>query len=248
MRIFIIRHGDPYYPTDSLTEKGQREAELLGERLMTLGITHVYTSPLGRAKLTAKPFLDRSGLVPVELDWLREFPASLAPEFGVSTKLRPAPKKEQCPWNMPPEVWTALPDIFTPDGWRKTEMYGGGKIPEVYDRVCAGWDGLLASHGYTREGAYYRIGEGWEEKHEALALFCHLGLGNALLSHIMNLSLVAVWHTLFLPTTSVTTVFMEQHLEKPVAHARLISVGDTSHLYAGGEPVSASGLHTKEID
>ena len=24
MRIFIIRHGDPYYPTDSLTEKGER--------------------------------------------------------------------------------------------------------------------------------------------------------------------------------------------------------------------------------
>ncbi len=247
MRIFIIRHGDPYYPTDSLTNKGSREAALLAERLMTLGITHVCVSPLGRAKLTAAPFLKKSGLVPVEYDWLREFPASLAPEFAVETRLT-TPRKERCPWNMPPEVWSSLPDAFTPDGWRRTEMYGGGKIPEVYDRVCAGWDALLAEHGYVREGAYYRIGEGWEEKHEAIALFCHLGLGNALLSHILNLSLLAVWHTLFLPTSSVTTVFMERHLDKPVAHARLISVGDTSHLYAGGEPVSASGLHAAAID
>ena len=24
MRVLIIRHGEPYYPTDSLTEKGER--------------------------------------------------------------------------------------------------------------------------------------------------------------------------------------------------------------------------------
>ena len=55
MRIFIIRHGDPYYPTDSLTDKGRREAELLGRRLAGEHITHAYVSPLGRAKLTAAP-------------------------------------------------------------------------------------------------------------------------------------------------------------------------------------------------
>jgi probable phosphoglycerate mutase len=40
MRILIIRHGDPYYPTDSLTEKGQREAELLSKKLIKEGITN----------------------------------------------------------------------------------------------------------------------------------------------------------------------------------------------------------------
>lgn len=33
MRILIIRHGDPDYERDSLTEKGWREVELLAERL-----------------------------------------------------------------------------------------------------------------------------------------------------------------------------------------------------------------------
>lgn len=31
MRILIIRHGDPDYKHDALTEKGRREATLLGK-------------------------------------------------------------------------------------------------------------------------------------------------------------------------------------------------------------------------
>ena len=38
MRIMIIRHGDPDYSIDSLTEKGLREAELLSHRLIRLPI------------------------------------------------------------------------------------------------------------------------------------------------------------------------------------------------------------------
>ena len=33
MRILIIRHGDPDYSIDSLTERGWIEAELLSKRL-----------------------------------------------------------------------------------------------------------------------------------------------------------------------------------------------------------------------
>ena len=33
MRILIIRHGDPNYELDCLTEKGNREAALLAEKL-----------------------------------------------------------------------------------------------------------------------------------------------------------------------------------------------------------------------
>ena len=33
MELFIIRHGDPDYARDSLTEKGVREAKLLSERM-----------------------------------------------------------------------------------------------------------------------------------------------------------------------------------------------------------------------
>ncbi len=241
----IIRHGEPYYPTDSLTEKGEREAALLGERLLKEHVTHAYVSPLGRAKKTAAPFLHKSGMEATELPWLRELPIALPVEYAYECKFGAG---QRCPWNVPPQIWTAEPDIFTPDGWRRSPRFGTEAIRARYALVQEGWDALLASHGYVREGAVYRVGDGWEEKEETLALFCHLGLGNMLLSQILGLSLVAVWHTLYMPTSSVTTVFMERHrADLPVAHARLVSVGDTSHLYAGGEPVSASGLFADRI-
>ena len=49
MRIFIIRHGDPDYQTDSLTPRGRREAEALAAYIERLQLTHIYCSPLGRA-------------------------------------------------------------------------------------------------------------------------------------------------------------------------------------------------------
>ena len=54
MRIIFIRHGDPDYQNDSLTEKGIREAKLLSQRVAAWkDITDIYCSPLGRAKETA---------------------------------------------------------------------------------------------------------------------------------------------------------------------------------------------------
>lgn len=51
MKIIFIRHGDPDYVNDTLTEKGMREAKLLAKRVADWkNITQFYCSPLGRAK------------------------------------------------------------------------------------------------------------------------------------------------------------------------------------------------------
>ena len=39
MKLMIIRHGDPDYVHDSLTEKGWREAELLSEWIGGLDVS-----------------------------------------------------------------------------------------------------------------------------------------------------------------------------------------------------------------
>ena len=53
MKIIFIRHGEPNYEIDSLTEKGWREAEMLSKRTAKWNVTDLYCSPLGRAKDTA---------------------------------------------------------------------------------------------------------------------------------------------------------------------------------------------------
>ncbi len=62
MRIILIRHGDPDYEHDTLTEKGIREAKLLAKRVAKWeNIMQFYCSPLGRAQKTASYSLDAVG-------------------------------------------------------------------------------------------------------------------------------------------------------------------------------------------
>ncbi len=237
MRILIIRHGDPDYEHDSLTEKGKREVNLLAQRLEKENITDIYCSPLGRARETAAPTCRRLGKEPVILDWLTEFPA---PPMKM-----PYSGKEVCVWNMAPCFWSAYPEHFT-SAWRHSEVFEGTGIAERSDYVCAEFDTLIAGYGYRRNGMIYRIADECREDRRTIAFFCHLGLGGCLLSHITGVPLPQWWHTMFLPTSSVTSVFMERHLpDRPEAIGRVVSLGDTSHLYAGNEPVSSSGLHNK---
>ncbi|MBQ1206574.1 MAG: histidine phosphatase family protein, partial [Clostridia bacterium] len=55
MLLYVIRHGDPIYNPDSLTEKGKRQAEALARRLAVNGLDKIYSSPLVRAQQTAQP-------------------------------------------------------------------------------------------------------------------------------------------------------------------------------------------------
>ena len=77
MKLLIIRHGDPDYTIDSLTEKGHREAEMLAERIAPMNIAAYYVSPLGRAQATAEYTLKKCGRTAETLDWLHEFDRNL---------------------------------------------------------------------------------------------------------------------------------------------------------------------------
>ncbi len=74
MRLIFIRHVDPDYEHDDLTEKGAREAALVAPRLAKIrNIKEIYISPFGRAQSTARPTLALLGREGITLPWLREF-------------------------------------------------------------------------------------------------------------------------------------------------------------------------------
>lgn len=84
MRLLFIRHGDPDYENDSLTEAGIREAQALARLAPQMDLGTCYVSPLGRAQETAaitlQGFLTQGDKAPSEittLDWLQEFPARI---------------------------------------------------------------------------------------------------------------------------------------------------------------------------
>lgn len=222
MKLIIIRHGDPDYSIDSLTEKGWREARLLAERLEKIDPDHIYCSPLGRARDTAKPYLEKSGRNAVVCDWLREFDARMTdPDTG----------EKRRPWDQLPAVWTAHPEYYDKDKWLTHELMRG-EVSEEYKWVCNELDALLKKHGYSRDGMYYRVER---ENTDTVVLFCHFGVECVLLSHIMNTSPMQLWHSFVALPSSVTLLNTEER-EQGKAYFRCAYFGDVSHLYAADEP------------
>ena len=74
MEIPLIRHGDPDYVNDCLTDTGRKEANCLADALVGQAIEHIYVSPMGRARETCGFTADRTNVSPVILDWLAERP------------------------------------------------------------------------------------------------------------------------------------------------------------------------------
>lgn len=112
-----------------------------------------------------------------------------------------------------------------------------GDVRAEADRVTSSFDSLLASHGYVRRGGYY---EPVGSNGGTLVFFCHLGVTCVLLAHLLNTSAPVLWHGLYLAPSSVTEAASEERAPGQ-AYFRLQLVGDTGHLRAAGEPVSASG-------
>lgn len=229
MRILIIRHGDPDYEHDTLTEKGRREASLLAQRLSKEQIDYIYSSPLGRAKdtcaYTAKA-LGKEKEVEIK-DWLQE--------FGAPHTL-PSGEFRHIFWDLLPEFWTKIDKMYTKDEWLDQDFYRDTLLVERYKNVTDGLDELLKNHGYTRNGRLYKTEQG---NHDTIALFCHFGLEAVLLSHLCNISPIVLTHHFCARTSSVTTLYTEER-EKGKAVFRCVSFGDTGHLYAGEEEPSFS--------
>ena len=110
MRLLIIRHGDPDYANDTLTEKGHREAKLLAEKLGKEKIDYFYSSPLGRARHTCNYVARAHGKEQnvMEYDWLRELGCPLTLLSG---------RERDILWDMLPTEGIDNPKMFVKDEW-----------------------------------------------------------------------------------------------------------------------------------
>lgn len=222
MKILIIRHGDPDYEIDSLTEKGKREADLLTKRLLKESPVAVYVSTMGRAVRTAKPYLEATGITATYYDWLREFIYDVRFPDGHT----------QIPWDLYPSFVSENPELYDNDKWYDNYIMQTGDIKTAYKKVSESFDGLLKKHGYERDGMFYRA---VSANNDTIMLFCHFGVECVLLSHLLNVSPVILWQAFCAAPTSVTTVYTEER-EKGVVQFRVQAFGDISHLYAENEP------------
>lgn len=234
MKLLIIRHGDPDYANDTLTEVGRKEAELLAQWFANKPIDKIYVSPLGRARATAEYTCQIKGMDATVCDWLREFPA----------KVQKPHRDDGVTWDWRPADWTEKEEFFSRKDWTAHPAMVEANVAEIYEGVIEKFDALLAEHGYVREGNLYRVTQANEE---TIAFFCHFGLECVLLSRLLNISPMLLWHGTCAAPTSVTTINTEER-QKGIAYFRMSEFGSVAHLTSAGVEPSFSARFCETYD
>ena len=139
MKIIFVRHGEPDYSQDALTEKGKREAALVAERIKNWKVDEFFVSPFGRAKDTAAPTLEALGAEATTLPWLREFSYQI---------ISPTFSETSVPWDYVPSFLYSDERLTSMDEWVDVPpMSDNEDIRENYPKVKEGIDEILLKYG-----------------------------------------------------------------------------------------------------
>ena len=143
MRIVFVRHGEPDYKNDCLTEEGKKQAAAAAERLRDEGIEEIYASPLGRAAETAAAAAEVLKLPVKTLDFMRELHWGSKDDTPLFAGGHP--------WDIADELARQGWDLTDP-AWRKHPMFAGNIVTDEADHVAEKTDKWLLSLGYEQIG------------------------------------------------------------------------------------------------
>ena len=225
MNLYIVRHGNPDYVTDRLTELGHTQAEACAEDMLELNIDDLYSSPYGRAQETAAHLADKL-TKPVEiLPWAHEVEHySDNGRGGVTMGIMMDPILLRSP------EMEALGDNWASHPAFRDEASARKMVDEVYD----GMRELLARYGYVEEGSRFRIVDGGSDKN--VALYCHAGVFLIMAEYLLRMPTMTGWTSFFTWQTGISWVNMTE--SNGYAVPRFYTMGKTDHLSKRGIDVT----------
>jgi probable phosphoglycerate mutase len=230
MRLYIIRHAEPDYENNTITRQGHKEAKALAKRLAKEGLTHLYSSPLGRAIHTAEYTAKATSLKVGILNWTQEL-----------SKLRLGnvpPWGDLMAWDLPGDVIRKKREYLTHDAWHRIPLFGQKQFRSEIARVHRNSDAFLKRHGYERVKGRYKV---LKPNKDRIAVFCHGGFGTAWLAHLLEIPLPLMWTGFWMAPSSFSTVLFDMRSEH-WAVPRCIGFCDVAHLHMEGIPVSPHGI------
>lgn len=223
MLLYIVRHGDPIYETDSLTEKGKLQAEAVGKRLAAAGIDRIFSSPMGRARMTAEPACRRLGLEYTVEPWAHEIEDERMTPFP-DGKLKSVTNVQNTYYRENGNLDLPFEQGYEAQGFNQSQM------KEAVARIEAGGRDFLERLGYREENGNYRILYPNEEK---VALFCHSAMARAWLSTLLHIPIHLMWAGFNYQHTGVTVLQFKNNANGVTA-PQCLCYSDMSHLYAHG--------------
>ncbi len=184
MRLYLIRHGEPDYDRDCLTENGVQQAIKTAGRLKEENLTAIYSSPMNRAKETASYTADLYGLPVKILDFMHEIDwgdkkSDKDPDAGPL-------EYDGHPWTLAYKMLSEEPAYVGSPNWPEHPYFRNNLCMDYYEKITAGIDGFLSEYGLERKDGLYRQ---IRECDDNVALFAHGGSGAMVFSHVFNLPL-----------------------------------------------------------
>jgi probable phosphoglycerate mutase len=202
MDIYLIRHADPDYELDTLTDIGKSEARLLGRYFLRNGITldKVYVSTMGRAQETASIALSISqgDFIKEDCDWLRELDGCRIHKDGL-VKL---PQKDSGK-HTGKRVWDVTPHDM--NQYPKLESDINTMIAPVKEFLYNHFNKVMLQSGYKLIPGVlplYKI----EDKNNigTIGFFCHGGVIKTLSSALLGWSTANLYGTSWHKPTAFT--------------------------------------------
>lgn len=216
MRLLFIRHGEPDYVRDCLTDEGKKQAAAVAERLASEGISRIYSSPCGRAKQTASYTAKRLDLPVAILEYMREI-----------TWGGPGVPEGGHPWTLGDGMMAEGYD-FRANDWRDHPYFRNNAATQCYHSIADHIDRFLAASGYRHEGLRFFCAAGTEE---TVALFSHGGSGACALAHLLALPFPYMCSVLPYDLTSVIALHFPVK-EGAFVFPRVELFNDCAHLHS----------------
>lgn len=226
MLLFYVRHGDPIYRPDSLTELGHQQAKALVQRMKECKPERLFASSSERAILTAKPtaeFLNKEIEI---LDWCNEDYT-----WNEFTVVGENGRKHWCFDD------AAVKRQFNSDEvrqlgkkWYDHPAFKDTLYKEGTERIRQKADEFMLSLGYMHDeknNGYIPI----KSNDDRVALFAHAGFGLVFLSTILDIPLPMFATRFAMSHSNITVIdFSGDDFIIPKA----LQVSNDSHLFAEG--------------
>ena len=236
MYLFYVRHGDPIYNPDSLTELGKEQAQALVKRMKECNPDRIFASSSNRAIMTAEPTAKCLNKEIEIMDWCNESHAwkdfAFEKEGGGRT---------WCFFDPKTKILFNSDEVRKLDkNWYDHPAFEHTSFKTGTQRVQSEVDKFMFSLGYEHDrknNGYIPI----RPNDERIALFAHLGFGLIFLSCLLDIP-YPLFSTRFDMSHSNLTVieFTGSHFVIPKA----LQVSNDSHIFADGLSTNYNnGIH-----
>lgn len=224
MIFYYVRHGDPIYDPDSLTELGHKQADALSKRFSLYGLDEIYSSTSIRAQQTAEPTCKLLNKEKTLLDWTHE--ARAWEDFYVKN---PNGKNS---WAFHS---TKVMNQFNErsvkalgDKWYEHPYFEDTNFKHGVERINRETDAFMLSLGFehNREKGCYKLVKPSDKR---IALFAHEGFGKVFLSSLLDIPYPMICSHFELGHSGVTVIAFYEH--EGEIYPKVFQWSNDSHLY-----------------